>query len=187
MTELMKLAEECGLMNESMRDYYKDELIAFAAALTAEKDARIAELESWKAEACEVFNKLDLQAIGKALNLLPGDDIAVKTLSAINALRAELDAARAQEPAAWMHPISKAVVRAEQKISGVTLDDLSIPLYSTPVPATAVPAPAPTAEQVREACAKVCADIAANWISTRAAECEAEILALDLTKIGGAA
>jgi hypothetical protein len=43
------------------------------------------------------------------------------------------------EAVAYMHPISGAIVRASQKIAGVTLDDFDIPLYLA-APQQAIPA-----------------------------------------------
>ncbi|MFZ6727392.1 hypothetical protein ACO0K2_18015 [Undibacterium sp. MH2W] len=37
-----------------------------------------------------------------------------------------------QEPLAWMNPTSKAIVAADLKIPGVTLEDFDIPLYAAP-------------------------------------------------------
>lgn len=37
-----------------------------------------------------------------------------------------------QKPVAWMNPISRAIVRTDLKILGVTLEDFAIPLYAAP-------------------------------------------------------
>lgn len=51
---------------------------------------KVEDLERWKREACELFDKIDLQAVAKELGLLPGQDIAPHVLRGIQRLKNEV-------------------------------------------------------------------------------------------------
>lgn len=53
--------------------------------------AKIAELEIWKAEATEVMNGIDLQAVGKELGVKLGEPIGPAILPGIRALKLRLE------------------------------------------------------------------------------------------------
>jgi len=70
-----------------------------ASALLEEYELRLAaekernELKAWKEEAMEVMNKLDLQAIGKELQIPLGSEISSQVLPGIKNLKSTLDEA----------------------------------------------------------------------------------------------
>lgn len=79
----------------------------FARTLETElqqANARERDLKDWKTSALDLLNKIDLQAIGKELNLPLGSDIASAILPSIRALKARLDS---KQPSASLAPQAK--------------------------------------------------------------------------------
>jgi len=84
---------------------------------------------------------------------------------AITTLRTAIAEAEKQEPVAWMNKHGACKTSLFREIEAGAKDEYTIPLYTTP----------PAVE--REACARLCDEIAANYNNPTALECAAAIRA----------
>jgi hypothetical protein len=110
--------------------------------------------------------KQALEALEKHKPKISGGSLAWITHDrAIDALRDVIEQAEKQEPVAWMNKHGACKTSLFREIEAGAKDEYTIPLYTTP----------PAVE--REACARLCDEIAANYNNPTALECAAAIRA----------